>query len=107
MASIRRMEANSTLRLALHFDGDRRWSEPRRKPQPEALQDGCSRRFRSGDAAESHVATGFEREHDVDTGDAGQLFQDGSRTRSEAGLLLPALQYLPHRVGEEADEDVR
>jgi hypothetical protein len=61
---------------------------------------------RAHDAPQSHLATVFERQHDVHTCDATHLLEHGAGTRAESGPLLPALQRLPERKRQEADQDV-
>jgi hypothetical protein len=74
-----------------------------------ARADGGWSRFLVGmrDAPQPHVTTVLEGQDDVHGLDPGRLLEHGPGARSKPSLPLPALQRLPHREGEEADQDVR
>jgi len=59
-----------------------------------------------GDAAQSDFAVCRGRQDDIVGLDARQFFKNGPRRVAEACALLPHLEALPEREGEEANEDV-
>lgn len=93
--------------MALHFDcHTTRRTEPRRQTEAETFEDDGGVLVWLSDAGEMHLSAVFERKNDINGYEAFQIFDDRRDYLSDSGLNEPPFEGLPHRVDDEAHQDV-